>query len=67
MVDIKKYNIKRVVIKDVGNDWGEPRFSKAEVIRCVYDMGSSWLAINENSNIDTATPHVISKDDCERI
>lgn len=64
MVDVTKYNILRITTQCVSNHWNEEIFSSGQIVQCVNDMGSVWLA----RVVDTdATPRMLPKTECRQL
>lgn len=63
-MDVTKYNIYRVVTEKVFNNWSELLFERDEVVHCIYDLGSAWLAKRINTD---ATPRMLPNDECREL
>lgn len=49
-MDVTKYNIFRVTTNQVVNAWNEILFNSCELVHCVEDLGTIWLAKPIGSN-----------------
>lgn len=61
MVDVTKYNIYRVPIKNITNAWHETIFYKDQILHCTHDVGMAFFA---KPILSDAIPRVIEKADC---
>lgn len=60
-MDVTKHEIFRVVTRQVFNAWNEKLFDMDQVVQCIEDLGSLWLAKPRGSN---SIPRMLLKIEC---